>query len=77
MNISKFTNFVTPAINMAKRVMFKVNKASPEILLAGGIIIGGVAIISACNASRHLDDILDDTKDNLDILEESNLFFLY
>ena len=74
MNISKFTNFATPAINMAKRIMFKVNKASPEILLAGGIIIGGVAIISACNASRHLDDILDDAKDDLDILEETEVF---
>lgn len=74
MNISKLTNLTTPAINAAKRIIFKAKKVSPEILLAGGIIIGGAAIISACNASRHLDEVLDEAKDELDILEETEVF---
>ena len=70
MNFNNLVKYATPAINIAKRVTFKIRKISPELMLAGGIIMGGTAIICACNASRHLDDVLDGTKNDLDALDE-------
>lgn len=70
MNIQAITKYTQPMVNLAKKAAFKVYKISPELMLAGGIIMGAVAIVSACNASRNLDDVLDNAKSELDALDE-------
>ena len=46
------------------RMLLKAKK--PEILLVGGLIALGGGIIGACNASREVDDILDETADEIE-----------
>lgn len=67
--LQSITKFATPVVNAAKKAAFAVKKASPEIMLASGIIIGTIAIISACNASRHVDEVIDEAKEELDTLD--------
>ena len=56
---SKFRSFKKGAI-------LKVKKHAPEILLVTGIIATGAAIVTACKATRKLDKIIDEHKENLD-----------
>lgn len=74
MNLEVIRKSAAPAIQIVRKAAFAIKKASPEIMLAGGIIIGGVAIVSACNASRHVDEVINEAKDDLDILEETEVF---
>lgn len=56
--------------NLASRVMLKLRKVSPELALAGGIACGVGAVVVGCIASRHVDDIIGETRAELDDLQE-------
>lgn len=53
----------------ASRALLKAKAASPELALGAGIICGIGAIVTACMATRKIDDIIRETHDDLDIME--------
>lgn len=58
----EFMNKVTRTLN---RGALHVKKHSPEILLVGGLISGGVALVAACRATTKLESVLAETKNNV------------
>lgn len=52
------------------KVCFKVKKHSPEILLATGIVGGVTSAVMACKATTKIGDILESTKETIDIIHE-------
>ena len=67
MKTNKFMTNMTRALN---RGALQVKKHSPEILLVGGIIAGGAALIAACRATTKLESVLAETKSNVDQVHE-------
>lgn len=51
------------------RTLLKCRKASPEILLVGGLVVGAAAIVSACLATRHVDAVIEETQEELDAIQ--------
>jgi len=58
------------ATRLGSKVAFKIKKASPELLLIGGIacIVGGTVL--ACKATKKASDILDEGKEKIEELNE-------
>lgn len=54
----------------ANRGVLKVKAASPEILLGLGIVCGVAAVVTACVASRKVDQVLEETNADLDEAEK-------
>lgn len=52
------------------KVGFELKKHSPEILLASGIIGGVTAAVMACKATTKVQDILEETKEQVDIIHD-------
>lgn len=52
------------------KVGFELKKHSPEILLAGGIIGGVTAAVMACKATTKAQDIIEETKEQVDVIHE-------
>lgn len=52
------------------KALLKCKTFSPEIMLVGGIVVGVAAIVSACCATRHLDEVSDDVHKDLDDIQE-------
>ena len=48
------------------RGLLKAQKYSPELLLATGIITGGIALVAACRATTKIDSVLAETKDDIE-----------
>lgn len=48
------------------KVGFKVKKYSPEILVVTGIVTGVAATVMACKATLKVNEVIDETKTNLD-----------
>ena len=61
-------NNVTRTLNKAA---FKFKKHSPEILVVAGVIGAVGSTVMACKATTKVNDILDDTKDQLDKIHEA------
>lgn len=51
---------------MFDKVKFLLKAKKPEIMLGAGLLAIGAGVIMACNASRNLDDILDDAADEIE-----------
>lgn len=64
------TEIMTNVTRGFYKACFKVKKHSPEILLATGIIGGVASAVMACKATTRISDILDETKETLDIIHE-------
>jgi len=66
--LSKITNTVT---NVTGRTGLKISKASPEILIVGGIvgIVGSTFL--ACRATLKLDEVLDTAKVTVDKINDA------
>lgn len=47
-----------------KTARLKAKKHAPELLLIGGIVITGAAVVKACKATLKVNDILDDYKED-------------
>ena len=61
-------NNVTRTLNKAA---FKFKKHSPEILVVAGVVGVVGSTVMACKATTKVNDILDDTKDQLDKIHEA------
>ena len=56
---------------MFNKIKFLLKAKKPELLLFGGLAALGAGIVCACNASRHVDEVLDDTADEIDEIRET------
>lgn len=67
---------VTTAVKSARivsvKTMMKLRKASPEIMLVGGIVAGAAAIVTACIATKKLTEekIVEDINQELDDIQQ-------
>ena len=65
------------------KIILKAKQRSPEILLVVGIGTGIAAVITACKATKHVDEIVDETHYELDRVslhvkpEKSDYFKVY
>lgn len=66
----KLKNIKNSCSIFLKRTGLKLKKYSPEILTGIGIISMVSATIIACKETENLDDILDEHKENMNILHE-------
>lgn len=66
----KTNEMMAKANLMAHRAGVKIQKHSPEILLAGGIIGIGVGTFMMCKATLKLNDILDEAKETMETINE-------
>lgn len=62
--ITKFTGTV-------HKVGFSLKKHSPEILVVAGVVGTVTSAVIACKATLKVNDILDETKENMDKIHES------
>ena len=67
MNKTELINNVTRTFH---KVAFQIKKHSPEILVAAGVTGTVASAVMACKATTKIGDILDSTKDNVDIIHE-------
>ena len=61
-------NFVK---TIASKAYLGLKKISPELALIGGIGAGIGCVVTACMATRHVDEITDELHENLDACEKS------
>lgn len=66
--MSKLANIKTNAISKLGRTGLHLKKHLPNIMTWGGVIGTGVGIFLACKATLQVEDILDDTKMQIDEL---------
>ena len=64
------TAIVNSATKTFHKVVFKVKKHSPEILLTTGIVGVVTSAVMACKATTRVSEILDDAKETIDIIHE-------
>ena len=66
-------SFVPAAISKAvARNSLLVSKASPEILLAAGIVGVVGSTILACRATLKVEEVLEETKDKLELVKTTD-----
>ena len=53
------------------KVQFEVKKHAPELLMIGGFVSGGVAVVAACKATLKVTDILESAKETIDVIHET------
>ena len=74
MKKNEIMNNITRKFN---KVGFQLKKHSPEILVVAGVIGGVTAAVMACKATTKANDILEETKETLDVIhkgmEEGNI----
>jgi hypothetical protein len=68
MKKTEIMNNITRTLNKAA---FKFKKHSPEILVVAGVVGVVGSTVMACKATTKVNDILDDTKDQLDKIHEA------
>ena len=68
MKKTEIMNNITRTLNKAA---FKFKKHSPEILVVAGVVGVIGSTVMACKATTKVNDILDDTKDQLDKIHEA------
>lgn len=67
MKFNELTTAVTRGIN---KVGFQLKKHSPEILVVAGVVGTVVSAVMACKASTKLHDVLEDTKEKIDMFHQ-------
>lgn len=65
------TEIMTKATRAFHKVGFKIQKHSPEILLVTGIVGVVGSAVMACRATTKVNDILEDTKHQVDTINEA------
>ena len=66
----KNTEMMNKVTGTVSKISFKVRKHSPEILVAVGIIGTVASFVLACKATLKVNDILDESKEQLDKIHE-------
>lgn len=64
------TNIMPKLTRAANRAWLTTKKYSPELLLFGGIIAGGAAMVAACRATTKIDTVLANTKASIEQIHE-------
>lgn len=64
------TNIMPKLSRAANRAWLTTKKYSPELLLVGGIVTGGAAMIAACRATTKIDTVLSKTKASIEQIHE-------
>jgi hypothetical protein len=59
-------NIKETIMSAGSKALFKVKKASPELLIFGGIITGGYATYKLCKQTLKVTEIVDETKETLE-----------
>lgn len=67
----KKTEFMTKISGTFNKVGFKIQKHSPEFLVAIGIIGTVTSAVMACKATLKVDEILEETKEKMECIHES------
>lgn len=62
----KFNEIVNTASRTMHRVGFKIKKASPEIMVVAGVVGVVTSTVMACKATTKVNDILEETKKQVD-----------
>lgn len=52
--------------NLLKGLKYKAQKNAPSLMIFGGIVVGGAALVTACVQSTKLHDIIDDAKSEME-----------
>ena len=52
-------------------VGLKLKKHSPELLLIGGVVTGGIATVAACKATLKVTEILEGAKETIDVIHQT------
>lgn len=68
MKKTKISNNITRSLH---KVGFKIKKHSPEILAMVGVVGVGATVVTACVATTKLSDILDETTDTIEKINET------
>lgn len=55
---------------LAENAKFEWTEHGSTVMLIGGIVLGVGAIVTACVATRKVDDILEDAEDEMELIEE-------
>lgn len=61
---------LTKASGALGRFSFKVQKASPQLYLAGGIIGGIATVVMACIATHKAEPVIADTKERISVIHD-------
>lgn len=64
-------NLLTNLNRAINTVGMKAKKHSPELLMGFGIVCGGVATVMACKATLKVNDILENAKDTIDVIHQT------
>lgn len=67
------SQIVTYATRFIGNTGLKLKKHSPEIMLVGGVVGGVVSTVMACKASTKVNDVIEEAKENLEIIREAEL----
>lgn len=59
------------AIKLGSKAKFKLVKASPELLIGGGVACIIVATVMACKATKKAEEVLEESRERLDGVEEA------
>ena len=62
------TDIVNKVSRTACKVGMKIKKHSPEILIAAGVVGTVASTVMACKATTKLSGILEDAKEDLDVI---------
>lgn len=62
------TEIMTKASRLVNKTGLQIKKHSPEILMIAGVVGTVTSTILACKATRKLDEILNETKDTVNII---------
>lgn len=60
----------TKAVNLAKKVGFKLEKNSPQLFLVGGIVGGVGAAVLACMATLKAPAIVEEAREDLQVIRD-------
>ena len=60
------TDIIKSAGNSLSKMTLKLQKHSPEILVVAGVIGTVVSAVMACKATTKVNDILEDSKDQIE-----------
>lgn len=66
----KFHELTTSATRALNRVGFQLKKHSPEILVVAGVVGTVASAVMACKATTKLHKVLDETKENIDMVHQ-------
>ena len=69
MNLALVKTIGTNAGKIAVKTGMKLRKASPELMLAGGLIAGVGAIVTACVATKKAETAVEETHKELDTIQ--------